>query len=179
MQLATKALIQKLVCLIGGILGYTGRNIHNPYASLLPFFACVRLIAGTFPTWCHVVCTVVPNMEIHVGIIYSLRLERAECPPMAGKHFLLHDTGSLIPRPQYCAHMIFVVSFPGLNLALIKSSYLSFRPKTPSVFTNFLIPFLSPPLIGRAWHETMQEPCLHQLSVCVCVCVCVGVWVCV
>ena len=37
MQLATKALIQKLVCLIGGILGYTGSNFHNLYASLLPF----------------------------------------------------------------------------------------------------------------------------------------------
>ena len=71
MQVTTKALIQKLVCLISGILGYTGSNLHNPYASLLPFFACVHLIAGTFPTWCHVVCTVVPNMEIHVGIIYS------------------------------------------------------------------------------------------------------------
>ena len=55
---------------------------------------------------------------------------------MAGKHFLLHDTGSLIPRPQYCAHMIFVVSFPGLNLALVKSLYLSFRPKTPSVHSK-------------------------------------------
>ena len=61
-----------------------------------------------------------PNMEI---VIVSFPGHIMECPPIAslpGKTFLLYNNCTFIPRPQYCTRKILVVSFPGLNIALIR-----------------------------------------------------------